>query len=243
MKGKMKMTRRIIAAALICCMAATVLAGCSAQGGEASQTSGTLKTESSASEESSEEKSDKADESKEEESSKAEESSEQESSEEESSGQESSEEEADDEVPEIYQLEAGFGDDDMTFITNGGLVTLGDNMADVIAKIGKASSSQKAPSCIGQGEITSYSYDGFDIETYDSPEGEKVLDIIIKGKNISTMRGINVGMTMYAITEVYGEPAESDEYFCTYKASNGMHLDFQLDNGKIIEIDYIMDLS
>ena len=144
----------------------------------------------------------------------------------------------------ISQPSAGFSDSDIAFVYNNASVRPTDNMSDVIAKIGEASNVASAPSCIGVGEDKIYSYGDFKIESYPDAAGEKVLNIVIEGNTVATSKGVTVGMTAEDIKNAYGTDrldSSSDEFIYTYFSGN-MHLDFLLEGGKIIEIDYVFDI-
>lgn len=263
-----KMNKRIIAVILAGLMAACALAACN-NSEDTTESSGTIvlnsadesseeKTESKEENSKQESKTESKEESKEESKAESSEESEEESSEEsvEESEEESSEpseepseeESEEDSAPAESSEEApvyssGFGEADISFVYNNAYIAPNDNMSEVTAKIGKASSVQSAPSCIGVGEDKIYNYGSFTVESYPAPEGEKVLNIMITDAGVSTPKGAAVGMSAADVKEIYGEPTEGDDYFLTYKVDDKRHLDFIMDGSSVIEIDYVYNVN
>ncbi len=140
-------------------------------------------------------------------------------------------------------VSGSFDDSDLTFYYQNTAIRPGDDMNQVLAAIGNASGVTAAPSCIGSGEDKKYAYSGFDIESYPAPNGETVMVIYVSDAGIKTAKGVSVGMTAADLTAAYGTPSSSNEYLISYAASGNLHLDFLMENGKIFEIDYMMDVT
>ena len=140
----------------------------------------------------------------------------------------------------------GFSAADMSFVCNGVSVKPTDSV-DVLSGMGTPDRVDTAPSCIGVGEDKIYTFGDVSIETYPDPAGEKVLNITVTGNGAATSKGIRTGMTYNDIIAAYGtsgmDSSQSDEYFVTYPSEGKLHLDFLLDGGKIVEIDYVFDVS
>ncbi len=135
-----------------------------------------------------------------------------------------------------------FTGEDIEFKYNNSYIKPNDTMSSVKQKIGNANNVATLPSCIGVGNDYVYRYNGFEIESYPSSSGERVLHIYITDSSISTEKGVKVGMKTADIVKAYGSDCISDDYSYSYLASGNMHLDFIIDNGTIIEIDYIYDV-
>lgn len=151
------------------------------------------------------------------------------------------------EQPQAAQPVMGqFSADDMGFTYNNYTVSLHDNMQNVIASIGNASSVETAPSClaINIADDKMYYYDGFMIQTYTDNEAEKVYMIQITGTSAATTKGITIGSTASDIENAYGldSAAEHSDFMYSYNADNKTHLDFIMESGKVIEIDYTYDV-
>lgn len=135
-----------------------------------------------------------------------------------------------------------FTGEDIEFKYNNSYIKPNDTMSSVKQKIGNANNVATLPSCIGVGNDYVYRYNGFEIESYPSSSGERVLHIYITDSSISTEKGVKVGMKTADIVKAYGSDCISDDYSYSYLASGNMHLDFIIENGTIIEIDYIYDV-
>lgn len=144
--------------------------------------------------------------------------------------------------PEAPPAQGSFTVADMGFVYNGSMVVPGSDMESALSVLGAASSVNTAPSCIGVGEDKIYTYSGFTVESFPATTGETVLNITLTGASASTAKGVTVGMTADDIAAAYGTPTEADDFFISYNTGSGMHLDFLMDGGKIIEIAYVLDV-
>ena len=137
-----------------------------------------------------------------------------------------------------------FNNNDIIFNYNGYDIKPNDVMSTVVSAIGNASNVESAPSCIGVGEDKIYFYGGFSIETYPESSGEKILHVAITDSSAATVKNVTVGMTTADIEKAYGtNNLTKDEYIYTYTGSGNTHLDFLVENGVIIEIDYVYDVT
>ncbi len=77
--------------------------------------------------------------------------------------------------------------------------------------------------CGGQGLYATYYYPSFYIQTYEENDGEIIYSVVITD-GLVDCGGVRVGDTVDAVKQVYGTPAEEDEYGLTYHSE---YVDFR----------------
>ena len=95
----------------------------------------------------------------------------------------------------------------------------------------------QAAGCGGQGLYATYYYPSFYIQTYEENDGEIVAFVVITD-GLVDCGGVRVGDTHDVVKQVYGTPAEEDDFGITYR-SGYVDLHFVTDGvNTVTEIQY-----
>ena len=133
-----------------------------------------------------------------------------------------------------------FSASDLVFNFNGKTVQLNEDMTSVLSKLGKYKKVTSAQSCHGEGEDKRYEYNGFYVDTYPSGGKDKVIGVTITS-GLSTPKGVSVGDSEAKVIEKYGSGFKKIGKFMSYVSGN-KSLMFFMNNGKVVEIDYNLDV-
>lgn len=114
--------------------------------------------------------------------------------------------------------------------------------ADAIkAALGEPQKTFEAPSCAFDGTSYTYTYAGFQVETYPDPTDKKnkVYAVTLTDNTVQTAEGCKVGDTAEDVKKVCGEPTSEAMGYVEYKG-DGVALQFFLDdNGeKVTSVVY-----
>lgn len=122
------------------------------------------------------------------------------------------------------------------FNYSGTLVGVDADAAPIIKALGEPASYYEAASCAFEGLDKTYTYRGFEIDTY--PEGDKdyVSAVVLKDDSVQTAEGICIGDSREKLQQKYGDGAT--EGSALVYAKDGMKLCFILQNDEIVSIEY-----
>ena len=130
------------------------------------------------------------------------------------------------------------GPDAFSFVTNGAEITVNENMADVLAAIGKPQSYFEAESCAFNGLDKTYTYAGFVITTYPDGERDLINSIRLTDDSAATREGAYIGCTAVRIRELYGDPQGDLVSALSYTKGDTV-LNFILEGDAVISIEYL----
>lgn len=120
----------------------------------------------------------------------------------------------------------------------GYVVSVNDNMADVLAALGEPLSYFEAASCAFEGMDKTYTYSGFTITTQ---PGEDLQDyvslILLTDDSVTTPEGVHIGCSADDVTAAYGEGSRTEAVISYTKGGSAMN--FVLDGDKVISIEYL----
>ena len=125
------------------------------------------------------------------------------------------------------------------FMSNGVPVCVNAEVASIVAALGEPLSYFEAASCAFDGLDKTYTYDGFQIETYPIGDIDYVNCIILLDDMTSTPEGIRIGASSADVTAAYGTADEADDSRLVYMKDD-MQLMFLLNDGKVSSIQYMM---
>lgn len=124
------------------------------------------------------------------------------------------------------------------FRSGEAVVSIDQDMAEVLAALGEPKEYFEAESCAFEGMDKTYTYSGFVITT--RPDGEKdfVNSIALTDDSAATPEGLYIGSSAADVTAAYGECAGATDTFLPYTKGN-TSLNFVLSGGKVISIEYL----
>ena len=129
-------------------------------------------------------------------------------------------------IPEHYAFLAG----DCT-------VSIGQDMAEVIAALGEPQSYFEAASCAFEGLDKTYTYPGFQIITRPDGDIDYVNSILLTDDSVTTPEGLYIGSSHADIIAVYGEGENTGSAIMYTK--DDVTLSFILENDLVISIEYL----
>lgn len=117
-----------------------------------------------------------------------------------------------------------------SFIINGACYSAADNIS--INDFGSLSAPvSEYPSCMGDGVDCSYSFSGFTITMYRSPDGkESFVSLTVTDSSVMNPKGLDVGISEEEALAILGD---------YYAEENGTGVSFIAENGVVTEVDYI----
>ncbi len=130
------------------------------------------------------------------------------------------------------------GPKEFVFETGGKTVRIDEDMADVLADLGKEKSYFEAASCAFEGLDKTYTYSGFAITT--RPDGDKdyVQSILLSDDSVTTPEGLYIGCSKDDVLKMYGDGGEETLGGITYTLG-GTVLSIVFDKDTVISIEYL----
>lgn len=123
------------------------------------------------------------------------------------------------------------------FTVNGNTVAINEEMST--GKFGEESNVYEVPSCAFEGNDKIYEYNGFEVETYEDGETERIYSIYFTDTKQTTTEGVCVSDSYDKMVEVYGENFENDGTQYTYTKGDTC-LEFIVENDVITSIKYVL---
>ena len=108
------------------------------------------------------------------------------------------------------------------FEYKGTKVEIDGEAAPVVEALGEA------PSCAFEGIDKTYTYSGFELDTYPQGEVDHISAVVFKDDSVATAEGICIGDTREKLEEAYGAGTEE----------GGMKLCFILQGDEVVSIEY-----
>lgn len=128
-------------------------------------------------------------------------------------------------------------DDILGFVYKGTAINLNDKMSDVVALIGEPDRHYETNSCAYQGMEGVYTYQSFEINTFNHGDGEKIVSITFLNDLVSTKDGVSIGNLKEVAEAKYGTPDRITDTSYFYDTDDAA-LVFIFDGNKIISIQY-----
>ena len=125
------------------------------------------------------------------------------------------------------------------FETGGTVVALGDDMAQVLAALGKPLSYFEATSCAFEGLDKTYTYSGFAITTRPEGDADFVNSILLTDDSTVTPEGLYIGCSAADVMAVYGEEPQTESEWVLGYTKGGSAMNFVLEDGKVVSIEYL----
>lgn len=125
------------------------------------------------------------------------------------------------------------------FKSGDAVISVDQDMSEILAALGEPDSYFEAPSCAFEGKDKIYTYSHFVIYTY--PQGDKdfVSSVVLMDDFVETPEGVYIGSALSDILKAYGTEYKEEKGSCTY-SKDGMNLLFLYDEDEYVtSIQYI----
>ena len=116
-------------------------------------------------------------------------------------------------------------------------IVVDTDFAPILAALGEPGSYFEAASCAFEGLDKTYTYSGFEVDTYPQPEGDFVSAVVLRDDTVATAEGVKIGSSRADMEAAYGAGRVNDSGQIVYQ-KDGMRLCFILDGDQIISIEY-----
>lgn len=113
-----------------------------------------------------------------------------------------------------------------------------DEVAPILAKLGKSMQYFEAKSCAFPGLEKTYTYSGFSLLTYESNGLDRVASIILLDDSLSTDEGLFLGDSLDKVKQFYGDKYTKSLDLYTFE-SGKMKLNVLLEKNTVASIEYI----
>lgn len=123
------------------------------------------------------------------------------------------------------------------FEYNGVKIGMDMEAAPIIAALGEPASYFEAASCAFEGLDKTYSYDSFEIDTYEMDGKDYIAAVFFCDDLIETPEGVALFETKADMMKAYGEGFKEELGMLVYE-NDGMKLKFILEGDEIISIEY-----
>lgn len=123
------------------------------------------------------------------------------------------------------------------FEVNGVSIAMNEKAAPIIEKLGKPKSYFEADSCAFQGKEKTYTYNGFELHTYEKDKTDYTLSIIFLDDSVSTKEGITLSSSLSDVKKVYGDKFKQDKGLYIYELDKSK-LSFLIENDEVTSVEY-----
>ena len=124
------------------------------------------------------------------------------------------------------------------FQSNGVDIAMNAPADDIVAALGEPISTFEAPSCAFQGTDWTYTYDGFQLNTYPLDDVNYVSSVVLTSDAVSTPEGLEIGGTLEDMVAAYGEDYVEEYSQYTYTLGDSQ-LAVLIADGAITSIEYL----
>ncbi|MDR7870516.1 MAG: hypothetical protein RIN55_06645 [Tissierellaceae bacterium] len=124
------------------------------------------------------------------------------------------------------------------FVANGVEIAMNAEVTPVLEKLGESKEYFEAESCAFQGMERTYTYDGFELYTYEIDGVDSVASISFLDDSVKTQEGIYLFSTLDEVLDAYGDNYEENLGLYTYVQGDSK-LTFLVDNDEVVSIEYI----
>ena len=129
------------------------------------------------------------------------------------------------------------------FVAGEVTVTVGEEAAPILERLGAPVASAETAGCYGDGKDKVYQYRSYKVFTYSMKGVDYILSVELfddADETVKTVEGIRVGDSREAVLSCYGEATEADDFKLIYQnAASGTKLQFILTNGVVTNIQYL----
>lgn len=123
------------------------------------------------------------------------------------------------------------------FEANGVEIPMNSKMGPILEELGESKEYFEAESCAFQGMEKTYTYDGFEIFTYEAGGVDHVASIIIMDDSISTKEGLYLYSELKEVFDVYGDNYTNNLGLYTYELDKSK-ISILIEDDEVISIEY-----
>lgn len=125
------------------------------------------------------------------------------------------------------------------FETAGITIAVNGELGPILEKLGEPLEYFEAPSCAFQGMEKIYTYNSFEITSYELDGKDCVLAIVLLDDTVATKKGIHLYASLDDLIKVYGDNYK--ESFGLYEYEEGIsRLSFFVEDNKVTSIEYTL---
>ena len=125
------------------------------------------------------------------------------------------------------------------FTFRGTVISLNQNMAEVLDSLGEPTGVRQTPSCAFEGYDRIFGFGAINVHTYPIGDEDFVQIISIRDDSVTTPGGIRLGDTWVRVVGVYGDDYTQDFNIFTFTRGDTT-LSFYVDDGVVLEITYAL---
>lgn len=123
------------------------------------------------------------------------------------------------------------------FSHNGATIEMDVDAAPILEKLGEPVSYFEAQSCAFEGLDKTYTYNGFELDTYPKGDKDYVSAVVLKDDSVATAEGICIGDSLEKLQQAYPEGGTEECNMMIYE-KDGMRLCFFIKGDEVASIEY-----
>ncbi len=124
------------------------------------------------------------------------------------------------------------------FVNNGITIAMNEKTAPILKKLGEPKDYFEAKSCAFQGMEKTYTFNGFELHTYEMDKVDYVASIIFLDDSVSTKEGISLNADLNDVIKAYGDKYTKKLSLYTYQLEKSK-ISFMIENNKVTSIEYM----
>jgi len=136
-------------------------------------------------------------------------------------------------------IQSALAKTEFTFLFNGTIIYLDQNMAEVLDALGEPVGVRQTPSCAFDGYDRIFGFGAINVHTYPVGDEDFVQIISIRDDSITTRNGIRLGDSWDRVLDAYGSDYVQDFSIFTF-TKGSTALSFFVDDGTVVEITYAL---
>ncbi len=123
------------------------------------------------------------------------------------------------------------------FTANGVTIAMDADAAPILEQLGESASYFEAASCAFEGLDKTYTYNGFELDTYPTGDKDYVSAVVLKDDSVATQEGICIGDSRDKVLQAYPDGGTEECGMIIYR-KGGMKLVFILKEEEVASIEY-----
>ncbi len=123
------------------------------------------------------------------------------------------------------------------FTAQGVTIAMDADAAPILEQLGESASYFEAASCAFEGLDKTYTYNGFELDTYPTGDKDYVSAVVLKDDSVATQEGICIGDSRDKVLQAYPDGGTEECGMIIYR-KGGMKLVFILKEEEVASIEY-----